>query len=69
MNALNKWLTLLANFGVVAGLIFLAIEVNHSSRLTKSPHTNLEYKKFKQYGEIALSPELASMYEKFFHKE
>ena len=33
MNALNKWLTLLANFGVVAGLIFLAIEVNHSSRL------------------------------------
>lgn len=31
-NTLNQWLTLAANFGVLAGIIFLAIEVRQNSR-------------------------------------
>jgi len=31
MDKLNQWLTLIANVGVLAGVLFLAIEVRHSS--------------------------------------
>ena len=36
MNAdsMNKWLTLAANLGVVAGLVFLRIEINQNTRAT-----------------------------------
>ena len=30
LDNLNKWLTLLANFGVIAGVIFLAVEVRQN---------------------------------------
>ena len=33
LDKLNKWLTLLANFGVVAGLIFLVIEIRQNQTL------------------------------------
>jgi hypothetical protein len=33
LDKLNKWLTLLTNFGVVAGLIFLAIEIRQNQTL------------------------------------
>ncbi len=33
-EALNKWLTLGANIGVVAGLVFLAVEINQNTRAT-----------------------------------
>ena len=38
LDNLNKWLTLLANFGVVAGLIFLAIEVRQNQTLLEHNH-------------------------------
>lgn len=31
-DALNQWLTLVANIGVLAGIIFLAVEVRQNSR-------------------------------------
>jgi hypothetical protein len=33
-DGLNKWLTLVANVGVIAGLIFLGIEINQNTRAT-----------------------------------
>ena len=33
VDQLNKWLALLANFGVVAGIVFLAIEVRQNQAL------------------------------------
>lgn len=38
LDNLNKWLTLLANFGVVAGLMFLAIEVRQNQTLLEHSH-------------------------------
>jgi hypothetical protein len=38
LNSLNKWLTLLANFGVVAGLIFLAVEVRQNQLMLEQNH-------------------------------
>ncbi len=34
MDKLNKWLNLFANLGVMAGLVFLAIEINQNTQAT-----------------------------------
>ena len=34
-DTLNKWLTLLANFGVIAGIIFLAFEVRQNEEMLR----------------------------------
>ena len=36
LDKLNQWLTLLANFGVIAGIVFLAIQVNQNNQMMKS---------------------------------
>ena len=35
MDSVNKWLTLLANFGVIAGIILLALELNQNTASIK----------------------------------
>ena len=35
-DKLNKWLTLLANLGVIAGIFFLAMEVGQNNRLLQA---------------------------------
>jgi len=40
----NKWLTLVANFGVVAGIIFLAIEVRQNQELLERDHELLDHR-------------------------
>ena len=42
MNAdkLNKWLALVANVAVVAGIVFLALELNQNSRMMKTQTRN-----------------------------
>jgi len=38
----NQWLTLIANFAVVGGLIFLALEVRHNTKVAQTQiHTEL----------------------------
>ena len=36
LDHLNKWLMLLANIGVIIGIVFLAIEVNQNTTVTQS---------------------------------
>ena len=42
MNAdkINKWLALIANVAVVAGIVFLALELNQNSRMMKTQTRN-----------------------------
>lgn len=35
-NKLNKWLTLAANFGVIAGILFLVLELRQNSELMRA---------------------------------
>ena len=35
-DGMNKWLQIISNFGVLAGLLLLAFEINHSSALVES---------------------------------
>ncbi len=63
LDSLNKWLTLLANFGVVAGLVMLALELNHARRLAETDayvaRTQAIGNHFTQY---ALSENFAELY-------
>jgi hypothetical protein len=46
LDALNKWLTLLANFGVIGGLVLLAIQMNFNTetiRLQNDLELNREF--------------------------
>ena len=36
LDGMNKWLQIISNFGVLAGLLLLAFEINHSSALVES---------------------------------
>lgn len=36
MDKLNQWLTLLANIGVIAGIVFLAIEIRQNTEMIQS---------------------------------
>jgi len=52
MNTLNKWLTLGANFGVIAGLIFLAFQVKQN---TLQMRTGTSFSIMQSLNEINLS--------------
>ena len=43
MDKLNKWLTLVANLGVVGGLILVAVQINQSVEITKAQMINGYY--------------------------
>ena len=44
LDNVNKWLTLVANFGVVAWIIFLAIEVRQNQELLERDHALLDHR-------------------------
>jgi len=66
MEDLNQWLTLIANFAVVGGLIFLSLEVRHNTKVSQS-HTQMEllslwraaqnWKKAQQFADIVVRAE------------
>ncbi len=59
-EALNRWLTLGANVGVIAGIVFLGVEIQQSTAVTRSvaaqeiSNTSVEY-----FMRIAENPDLA----------
>jgi len=76
-DRLNKWLALLANFGVVAGIIFLAVEIRQNQTLLEQNHqamlrsqeleilnaTHLEVDQFNDLrAQIYLSKEISELW-------
>jgi len=59
-EALNRWLTLGANVGVIAGIVFLGVEIQQNTAVTRSvaaqeiSNTSVEY-----FMRIAENPDLA----------
>ncbi|MCH7853704.1 MAG: hypothetical protein IID46_12255 [Planctomycetes bacterium] len=59
----NDWLTLLANLGVVAGLVLLAYELNQANLQAKAAAAHARRTEIQVAGtEMALSPDLAEIY-------
>ena len=66
MEKLNNWLSLVANLGVVVGIIALIAELNHSSRLAEvSAFQNRMTEIQEAYVQLALSDDLAELIEKY----
>jgi len=62
----NRWLTLIANVGVVIGLFALISELNHSSRLSEvAAYQSRMSERQAVSVEIALSENLAALLEKY----
>ena len=65
LDNFNKWLTLAANIGVVAGIVFLALEINQSSKATQSATYQIRMNEMDQsLREFALSESISDIYEK-----
>lgn len=64
-DRLNRWLTLIANFGVVIGLFLLIAELNHASKLAEVDAYQTRVKDIQELGlELALSDSLANILSK-----
>ena len=62
MDSLNKWLTLISNVAVVAGIAFLGLEINQANELAQANAFSIRVNNIDQQGrEYALSPDLASL--------
>jgi hypothetical protein len=66
MEELNQWLTLIANIAVVGGLVFLALEVRHNTKVSQiQTHTELmnvgheihNWKREPQFAEVVVRAE------------
>jgi hypothetical protein len=57
MNKLNKWLTLLANLGVVVGIVFLIIEIRQTNTLMKANAFQDRSSDLIQIGSMAVESE------------
>lgn len=55
---LDRWLTLLANFGVIAGIVFLAIEIRQNTEMVQSQtRDSITEKQIAVFGWFATSTE------------
>ena len=65
LTKLNDWLTLAANIGVIAGIVFLAMEINQSNKVTIAATYQARISEIENsYQNTALSDYLPAIYEK-----
>ena len=63
IERLNSWLTLIANIGVIAGIIFLALEIDQSNREARSATYQARVNEVDQsLREFSLSESMADIY-------
>jgi len=59
LDALNKWLTLLANFGVIGGLVLIAMQMNFTAETIRLQH-DIDLNKGIAAGELAIMGDSAA---------
>lgn len=63
IEKLNSWLTLVANLGVLVGIVFLAVEINQSNRQAQSATNQARGNEIDQsFRELALSDSMSNIY-------
>lgn len=63
MEKLNQWLTLIANFGVIAGLAFLAYEIRQNTSIAKASAYRDNVQDIAAWRELTITnPEVASLF-------
>ena len=61
---LNKWLTLVANFGVIVGIVFLVIEIRQNTTISRAQTRAQQTVSVLTLQQMESNPELLSAYEK-----
>ena len=65
IDKLNSWLTLASNMGVIAGIVFLAIQISQSNQQAQSSTYQARINEIDQsHRELALSEEMTNIYVK-----
>lgn len=68
MERTNQWLTLAANLGVIAGLIFLAIELRQNTNIARASAYRENIQDIAAWRELTISdPELARIFGTYMH--
>ena len=75
-DKLNRWMTLIANVGVVSGLVFLAVEVRQNTESLEESRKQIRLQSYQLYRQnldesyrtLANSPYMAEIFVKY-HKE
>lgn len=63
MDKLNKWLTFLANFGVMLGIFFLILELNQNASIARAETFQKHQAEMSVWRSMVLTdPELARLY-------
>ncbi len=64
MEKLNQWLSLLANFGVLLGIVFLAIELNQNTNMTRAQtRDSMTEKQLAFYSQVMADSDAAIAWE------
>ena len=66
---LNTWLSLLANLGVIAGLVLVAIQIRQNTGITRAQMTNEQWKDRIGYLQWHLGNEVGRRWWKHFRQE
>lgn len=70
LDKLNDWLTLVANVGVVIGLVALVLELRHSSQVAEVAAYQTRIAEIQDMNlELALSSDLAVVLQKYNSQE
>ena len=69
-DSLNKWLTLLANLGVIAGIVFLGVEMQQNNEfLAAEAKFNMHQNQVALMDQITSSPQLSTIMAKALANE
>ena len=60
-DRLNRWLTLIANLAVVAGILFLAVELRQNNVLLQAEARSNRTANVQQFNEMMVDPSIASL--------
>ena len=55
LSELNEWLTLVANVGVIAGIVFLAIEIQQNTDVIRASSYNENLNSFNEWRSLVIS--------------
>lgn len=68
-DSLNKWVAILSNLGVLAGIVFLGIEIQQNSNMTQAQTRTQLTEQALQSIDIARTPDMISLFQKIGNGE
>ena len=58
LDNINEWLTLVANFGVLIGIVFLAVQIQQNTKYLRQGEVNATFEHVSMGRLISMEPEM-----------